>query len=63
MTASALQSLANAAGSIAAALGSAQLDHLTPDDSILSYLPMAWFGDHLFSYAQWVVAGFTLNCP
>ena len=27
----------------------------SPDDSILSYLPMAWVGDHLFSYAQWLV--------
>jgi long-chain acyl-CoA synthetase len=48
---------------IAAALGSAEFDHLTPEDSVLSYLPMAWVGDHLFSYAQWVVAGFTINCP
>ena len=30
---------------------------------MLSYLPMAWVGDHLFSYAQWLVAGFTINCP
>ena len=30
-------------------------DRLTPDDSVLSYLPMAWVGDHLFSFAQWVV--------
>jgi long-subunit acyl-CoA synthetase (AMP-forming) len=36
---------------------------LTADDSILSYLPMAWVGDHLFSMAQWMVAGFTINCP
>jgi long-chain acyl-CoA synthetase len=48
---------------IAAARGSAEFDRLTPDDSIMSYLPMAWVGDHLFSYAQWVVAGFTINCP
>jgi long-chain acyl-CoA synthetase len=48
---------------IAAAEGSVAFDKLTPDDSILSYLPMAWVGDHLFSYAQWVVAGFTINCP
>ena len=34
-----------------------------PQDNILSYLPMAWVGDHLFSYAQWLVAGFTINCP
>ena len=24
---------------------------------------MAWVGDHLFSYAQAMVAGFTINCP
>jgi len=24
---------------------------------------MAWVGDHLFSFAQWLVAGFTINCP
>jgi long-chain acyl-CoA synthetase len=24
---------------------------------------MAWVGDHLFSYAQSIVAGFTVNCP
>ncbi len=33
------------------------------DDSVLSYLPMAWVGDHLFSFAQWLVVGFTINCP
>ena len=38
-------------------------DRLTADDSVLSYLPMAWVGDHLFSFAQWLVAGFTINCP
>ncbi len=48
---------------LAAADGSIAFDHLTPDDSILSYLPMAWVGDHLFSYAQWVACGFTINCP
>ncbi|HBZ19053.1 MAG TPA: long-chain fatty acid--CoA ligase, partial [Betaproteobacteria bacterium] len=30
---------------------------------ILSYLPMAWVGDHLFSYAQSIVTGYTVNCP
>src|SRR5438128_496708 len=43
--------------------GGCSFDNLRPDDSILSYLPMAWVGDHLFSYAQWLVAGFTINCP
>jgi long-chain acyl-CoA synthetase len=48
---------------IVSAQGGSQFDKLGPHDSILSYLPMAWVGDHLFSYAQWLVAGFTINCP
>jgi len=48
---------------IAAAKGGCGFDKLGPDDSVLSYLPMAWVGDHLFSYAQWLYAGFTINCP
>ncbi len=47
---------------IAAASGGAAFDLLKPDDSVLSYLPMAWVGDHLFSLAQWVYVGFTINC-
>jgi long-chain acyl-CoA synthetase len=45
------------------AQGGCAFDKLGPEDSVLSYLPMAWVGDHLFSYAQWLVAGFTINCP
>ena len=48
---------------IAAARGGCEFDSITADDSVLSYLPMAWVGDHLFSIAQWLVAGFTINCP
>jgi long-chain acyl-CoA synthetase len=48
---------------IAAARGGCEFDRLTSADSILSYLPMAWVGDHLFSFAQWMYAGFTINCP
>ncbi|MDP3639205.1 MAG: AMP-binding protein [Azonexus sp.] len=48
---------------IAAAQGGVQVDNLGADGDILSYLPMAWVGDHLFSYAQALVAGFTINCP
>ncbi len=48
---------------IESARGGVAFDRLTADDSILSYLPMAWVGDHLFSYAQAYVAGFTINCP
>src|SRR5581483_11248950 len=48
---------------IEAARGGVEFDRLTADDSVLSYLPMAWVGDHLFSFAQSYVAGFTINCP
>jgi len=48
---------------IRAAESGCKFDHLVPEDNILSYLPMAWVGDHLFSYAQAMVAGFTINCP
>ena len=48
---------------IAAARGGCGFDKLGPEDDVLSYLPMAWVGDHLFSYAQALVAGFTVNCP
>ena len=48
---------------IAAAQGGAQFDRLSEQEDILSYLPMAWVGDHLFSFAQAMVAGFTINCP
>jgi long-chain acyl-CoA synthetase len=36
---------------------------LTEHDEVLAYLPMAWVGDHLFSYAQSYVAGFCVSCP
>ncbi len=48
---------------ITAARGGIEVDRLASDGDILSYLPMAWVGDHLFSYAQALVAGFTVNCP
>ncbi len=48
---------------MSAAVGGVSFDHLTADEDILSYLPMAWVGDHLFSYAQALVTGFTVNCP
>ncbi|MEO8037261.1 MAG: AMP-binding protein, partial [Betaproteobacteria bacterium] len=48
---------------IAASRGDIAFDGFTADDEVLSYLPMAWVGDHLFSYAQAMVAGFCVNCP
>ncbi|WP_291987396.1 AMP-binding protein [Candidatus Accumulibacter sp. ACC007] len=48
---------------ISAARGGVDFDRLTADENILSYLPMAWVGDHLFSFAQAMLTGFTINCP
>jgi long-chain acyl-CoA synthetase len=48
---------------IASARGGCEFDRLTADDRMLSYLPMAWVGDHLFSFAQAMYAGLTINCP
>lgn len=41
----------------------AEMEQLSDRDAVLSYLPMAWVGDNLFSYAQGMVTGFTVNCP
>jgi long-chain acyl-CoA synthetase len=38
-------------------------DGLTEKEEVIAYLPMAWVGDHIFSYAQSYVAGFCVNCP
>ena len=45
------------------AKGAIEVDNLNPSDNVISYLPPAWVGDHLFSLAQWLTAGFTINCP
>lgn len=38
-------------------------DTLTTAEETLSYLPLAWVGDHIFSYGQAYVAGYCVNCP
>ncbi len=38
-------------------------EKLTANEEVLAYLPMAWVGDNLFSYAQSYVAGFCVSCP
>ena len=40
-----------------------KLEGLSDQDESLAYLPMAWVGDHIFSYAQSYVAGFCVACP
>ena len=41
----------------------AKFDKLTEKDEVLAYLPPAWIGQNIFSYAQWLVAGYVVNCP
>jgi long-chain acyl-CoA synthetase len=48
---------------IVTARNGADAEALNADEEILSYLPMAWVGDHVFSYAQSIVTGFAANCP
>ncbi len=47
---------------ISAGRAYAELEALTDEEEVLAYLPMAWIGQNLFSYAQWMVVGFRINC-
>jgi long-chain acyl-CoA synthetase len=40
-----------------------RFDGFGPDDTLLAYLPMAWVGDHLFSYGQAYAAAMCVCCP
>ena len=48
---------------IESAKNSCEFDHLTINEEILAYLPMAWVGDFIFSVGQAYWAGFCVNCP
>jgi long-chain acyl-CoA synthetase len=48
---------------IVTARNAAALEGLRSEDEVLAYLPMAWVGDHIFSYAQCILTGFAVNCP
>lgn len=41
----------------------ARFDHLTENEDVLAYLPAAWIGQNVFSYAQWLACGYVVNCP
>ncbi|MBU3649013.1 MAG: long-chain fatty acid--CoA ligase [Limnohabitans sp.] len=38
-------------------------DRLTSAEDVLAYLPPAWIGQNIFSYAQWLACGYVVNCP
>ena len=48
---------------ILTARGGIERERLSSQEEVLAYLPMAWVGDNLFSYAQGHVAGFCVSCP
>jgi long-chain acyl-CoA synthetase len=51
------------ANTIISAENANAFDRLDADEQTIAYLPLAWIGDHMFSYAQAYVAGFCVNCP
>ncbi|MBK1686732.1 AMP-dependent synthetase/ligase [Rubrivivax gelatinosus] len=38
-------------------------DRLSEREEVLAYLPPAWIGQNIFSYAQWLACGYVVNCP
>ena len=40
-----------------------RFDKLTEQEEVLAYLPPAWIGQNIFSYAQWLACGYIVNCP
>ena len=48
---------------ISAGRAGAEMEALSSKEEVLAYLPMAWIGQNIFSYTQWLVCGFTVNCP
>jgi long-chain acyl-CoA synthetase len=45
------------------AVAGAKFDRLTEREEVLAYLPPAWIGQNIFSYAQWLACGYVVNCP
>ena len=41
----------------------ARFDKLTEREEVLAYMPPAWIGQNIFSYAQWLACGYVVNCP
>ena len=45
------------------AAAGARFDRLDEKEEVLAYLPPAWIGQNIFSYAQWLACGYVVNCP
>ena len=48
---------------IATSRSGIQHDNLTVNEKVVAYMPMAWIGDHLFSYGESLCVGFSVYCP
>ena len=40
-----------------------RFDRLTEREEVLAYMPPAWVGQNIFSYAQWLACSYVVNCP
>ena len=48
---------------VKSALHGNAFDRLDENETTIAYLPLAWVGDHVFSYSQSYTAGFCVACP
>ena len=45
------------------ALAGQRFDKLVAADEVLAYMPLAWIGQNIFSFSQWLTVGYVVNCP
>lgn len=45
------------------AIGANEFDNFDEHEQVVAYLPLAWVGDHVFSYGQAFAAGYCVCCP
>ncbi len=48
---------------VKSAINANEFDNLDETHEIVAYLPLAWVGDHVFSYAQAYTSGYCVCCP
>ena len=48
---------------LSASINANSFDNLDEKEEVLAYLPLAWVGDHIFSYGQFITSGYCVCCP
>ena len=48
---------------LVSAVNGSKFDKLDHTEEIIAYLPLAWVGDHVFSYGQFLTVGYCVCCP